>query len=349
MNIPHITECFSSFFCDVHRRSFVFSALNHSPYPRMIWILTTIPILLRRLQWWIAVALLLFEGTQRVSPFYHEFLLPKWRACVHERNVIETCVSLPKRRQRVSPFYPASVLGTPHRLITVRLSRRTPGVNTFQSACGPTTTSFTDPPASRNTFSVSTITDGNARIGGRSTFPALTLAWLYRPVTQSIATPEPSSRTISTPDRTLVARQSLECVTTPGSRRSCPGWAAAHLTWMLTVFTSLACYLGALPGQVGPVGSPYHVAATYPCGQPVLCVSLEVFATPTRRYHGRMLIHHSTPCEWKSVCTHAGSGPLRVRRRLSAACLGDSISLATADSIVTDMDILHNIECFSLL
>ena len=34
----------------------------------------------------------------------------------------------------------------------------------------------TGPSASRNTFSVSTITDGNSRIGGRSTFPALTLA-----------------------------------------------------------------------------------------------------------------------------------------------------------------------------
>ena len=44
-----------------------------------------------------------------------------------------------------------------------------------------------------------------------------------RPVTQSMATPEPSSRTIPTLDRTLVARQSLECVATLGSRRSCPG------------------------------------------------------------------------------------------------------------------------------
>ena len=43
-----------------------------------------------------------------------------------------------------------------------------------------------------------------------------------RPVTQSIATPEPSSRTIPTLDRTLVARWSLECVATLGSRRSCP-------------------------------------------------------------------------------------------------------------------------------
>ena len=40
-----------------------------------------------------------------------------------------------------------------------------------------------------------------------------------RPVTQSIATPERSSRTISTLDQALVARWSLECVTTLGSRR----------------------------------------------------------------------------------------------------------------------------------
>ena len=44
-----------------------------------------------------------------------------------------------------------------------------------------------------------------------------------RPVTQPIATPEPSSRTIPTLDRTLVARWSPERVATPGSRRSCPG------------------------------------------------------------------------------------------------------------------------------
>ena len=89
------------------------------------------------------------------------------------------------------------------------------------------------PSASRNTCSVSTITDGNARTEGPSTFlpsrwPDCTLSRLReeqydRPVTLSMATPEPSSRTIATLDGTLVARWSLECVTTPGSRRSCPG------------------------------------------------------------------------------------------------------------------------------
>ena len=77
------------------------------------------------------------------------------------------------------------------------------------------------------------------------------------------------------------------------------------------------------------------MAATYPLRAArlfLLCVSLEVFATPTRRYHGRMLIHPSScVCHTKSikgVCTHAGSGPSRVRRRLLVACLGDPISLA---------------------
>ena len=74
-------------------------------------------------------------------------------------------------------------------------------------------------------------------------------------------------------------------------------------------------------GRCG-LSSPVHVAATYPCGQP--CVSLEVFATPTGRYHGRTSIRPSllhVPPSRKGVCTHAGSGPSRVRRRLSEPCL----------------------------
>ena len=50
-------------------------------------------------------------------------------------------------------------------------------------------------------------------------------------------------------------------------------------------------------------------------------------ATPTRRYHGRMLIHPSPPCMCHPCSTgdntHAGSGPSRVRRRLLWTCLGD--------------------------
>ena len=56
-----------------------------------------------------------------------------------------------------------------------------PGANTFPAEADslPWSDISSGPSASRNTFSVSTITDGNARIGRRSTFPALTLAWLY--------------------------------------------------------------------------------------------------------------------------------------------------------------------------
>ena len=60
-------------------------------------------------------------------------------------------------------------------------------------------------------------------VGSDCTLSRLRAGEYDRPVTQSIATPEPSSRTISTLDRTLVARWSLECVTTLGSRWSCPG------------------------------------------------------------------------------------------------------------------------------
>ena len=70
LNIHHNTECFSlSSVTFIEDRFFVFSAFHHSPYPRMIWIPTTILILFRRLQWRIAV--LLVQGKRWVSPFYH--------------------------------------------------------------------------------------------------------------------------------------------------------------------------------------------------------------------------------------------------------------------------------------
>ena len=85
-----------------------------------------------------------------------------------------------------------------------------------------------------------------------------------------------------------------------------------------------------------PVGFPVPRGDHLPfLGSPVL-PPLRLtggIATPTGRYHGRMLIHPSHPAcatpESKGVCTHAGSGPSRVRRRLLGACLGDPIPLAT--------------------
>ena len=65
----------------------------------------------------------------------------------------------------------------------------------------------------------------------------------------------------------------------------------------------------------------------------LLCVLLEVFATPTRQYHDRTLISSFLSCmchsKTKGVCTHASSGPSKVRRRrLLVTCLGDPIPLA---------------------
>ena len=93
-------------------------------------------------------------------------------------------------------------------------------------------------------FSVPTITNSYARIGSHSSYlplhrpdcalsrpPCGGVRSANDPVTQSIATPEPSSRTITTQDQLLVACWSRECVATPGTRRSCPGWAACLLPW----------------------------------------------------------------------------------------------------------------------
>ena len=111
--------------------------------------------------------------------------------------------------------WPACVLRAPpdsHRPVL----RRTPGRTPFHPfAVLPRPASRTHPlPATP--FSVSTITDGNAQAWAAAHFPPLrwpdcTLSRLRaeeydRPVTQSIATPEPSSRTIPTLVWTLVAR-----------------------------------------------------------------------------------------------------------------------------------------------
>ena len=203
-------------------------------------------------------------------------------------------------------------------------------------------------PLLASTFSVPTITDGYARLGRVLPYtldlhrPDCTLSRLFASehdslVTQSIATPEPgfpdphpgSSRCLLRPrvchhtrDPTVLSR--VSCRPAPES-------------WPFSPAFPLPCYPGAplLPPKHGwllgkdrwGLSSPYHVAATYPCGQPgssSLCVSLEVFATPTRRYHGRMLIHPSPLARATSPverCLHAGSGPSRVRRRLFCASL----------------------------
>ena len=168
------------------------------------------------------------------------------------------------------------------------------------------------PSASRNTFSVSH-DHGRQRSdkGPQHTFlpsrwPDCTLSRLRaeendRPVTQSIATPGAVFvlKTIDTP-RSDAGRPLEPWVChhtrepTVLSRVSCRPFHPEF--WPF--FTSLACHLGALPGYLGPVGSPYTRGDHLPLWAAqffLLCVLLEVFATPTRQYHDRTLIHPSSP------------------------------------------------------
>ena len=130
-------------------------------------------------------------------------------------------------------------------------------------------------------LSVPINTDGYARGGSRSPYlpfrrPHCTLNRLRaeeydRPVTQSIATPEPSSRTIR-----------HECVTTPGSQQSPEFWPFSP---------ALPVTLGWLLGRdKWGLSFSYHVATTYPFGQPGSS-SLRL----TWRYHGKTFIRPSLP------------------------------------------------------
>ena len=63
------------------------------------------------------MALLLFEGSPRVAPFYHKVLPRSPRTALfhragssHERNLIGTRVSFTKKLQRVAPFHHLSQL-----------------------------------------------------------------------------------------------------------------------------------------------------------------------------------------------------------------------------------------------
>ena len=94
-----------------------------------------------------------------------------------------------------------------------------------------------------------------------------------------------------------------------------------------------------LPGRTSRIGEDCRPRTTWrpltllvQPGSSSFAFRWRFFATPTRRYHSRMLIHPSPlPCGAtpEGVFTHSGSGPSRVRRRLFGACLGDPVLLAT--------------------
>ena len=247
----------------------------------------------------------------------------------------------------------ACVLRAPHRLITVRLLRRTPGRTPFH----PRQTFFWWKSLflgpirfPQHLFSVH---DHGRQRSGRGPQPltcpyvGLTVHWpvsvrrsMTGPVTQSIATPEPSSRTIphsrsdaGRPLEPWVCRHTRE--PTVLSRLSC---RPPHLN-----FDRFSPALPCSPRRTSRVGEDCRPRTTWAGHLPLraaqlflLCVSLEVFATPTRRYHGRMLIHPSLPCMCPppaaKVIAHT---QVRDPRESAAACyghaLGDPISLAIHD------------------
>ena len=95
-----------------------------------------------------------------------------------------------------------------------------------------------------------------------------------QPVTQSTATPEPGC---PDPHPRSSAGRLLEPWVCRHTREPTV-LSRVSAAWILTVFTSLACYPGAPPychrNTAGfgrdrwGLSSPYHVATTYPCGQP---------------------------------------------------------------------------------
>ena len=117
INIHHITECFSlssatfieERFCLFRTRSFTLfkNDLDPNDNSDSFWSSSMTNCCAPR---W---------GQTTVSLFYRDFLLlPKWSACVHERNAIETRVLLFEGKQRVSPFYHPSI----HQLLFSGLS-----------------------------------------------------------------------------------------------------------------------------------------------------------------------------------------------------------------------------------
>ena len=218
----------------------------------------------------------------------------------------------------------------------VRLSRRTQGEHLSIRARS-FATSYTDPSASRNTFSVTTITDRNAQIGGRSTFPALTLAWLYIEPSPCGGVRPAGDPVDSDPGAVF------EDDPHPKSSRSSLRPSVCHHTREPTVLSTVSCRpfhlnvdrfhqpclspwrtsychrntagLGRDRRTVVPVPRGGHLPFFGQPGSPS-------FATHWRYCHAdktvpRQDVNSSfSPCvchPWtRGVCTHAGSGPSRV-------------------------------------
>ena len=100
-----------------------------------------------------------------------------------------------------------------------------------------------------------------------------TWAWLYHEPSPFFVRTRPARDQV---DSDSDARAKLTRIATT-DRLSCPGWTAAHFTWILIVFTSVVCVISVPRVDHFPLR-----AARLP--------SLEVLTTPTGRYHGTKLI-----------------------------------------------------------
>ena len=109
----------------------------------------------------------------------------------------------------------------------------------------------------QGTFSVPTITGGYARTWRPLTWPLrrpdCTLSSPHTKSTMAgdLVDSDPGARFPGPTLDRAGAPEGLGCVTIPGSRRSFPGWACRSVTWILTVFTGLACDLGASQDRWG--------------------------------------------------------------------------------------------------
>ena len=155
------------------------------------------------------------------------------------------------------------------------------------------------------------------------------LLWLHeydRPVTQSIATPEPGfpGHHLGSSGTVRLAK-ALDVSPHPGADGLVQGERGGPVPWIVTVFTSLACYPGALPTAavktavvrdrdrwgLSPVPRGGHLPSRAARSSLLFRASHWRSLPPTGRYHD---VHSAFPtcvCHTaqEGVCTHAGSGP----------------------------------------
>ena len=238
----------------------------------------------------------------------------------------------------------------------------TPGRTPFHPSriAGLGTARFMGQSASRNTFSVSTITDGNARVGGRSTLSSLTLAWLYiepspcggvRPAGDPVDS-DPGAVFEDDPHPWSDAGRPLEPWVCHHIREPTVLFRVSCRPYHLNVdrfhqpcllpWRTPYCHrnTAGLGRDRWGLSSPYHVAATYPFWAARLSLLVRLtggIATPTWRYHGRMLIHPSplhVPLRsgWGCFADTQARDPCESAAACCWPAFGTPISLATSST-----------------